>query len=191
MNRPFLTQETAIISNPVWVKTLKLVQKPQDPSLTIPTIIKSSEYYDGFGRIIQSRLLCPDIPDEIETFGDYYTVISTNALDYQFSGPESACKALVSGKKIYNNKGKVIKQYEPYWSNGLDLTNDVASGVYLTLFYDPRGQLIRTINPDASEQRLIFGEFIGNDFTQPDLGMTNIYRFSLFTQIRKKSPSTI
>ncbi len=34
------------------------------------------------------------------------------------------------------------------------------------MFYDPRGQVIRTLNPDGSEQRVIYG--IPADLTNPD-----------------------
>ena len=31
-------------------------------------------------------------------------------------------------------------------------------GQKATLFYDPRGQVIRTLNPDGSQQRVIYGK---------------------------------
>jgi hypothetical protein len=34
------------------------------------------------------------------------------------------------------------------------------------MFYDPRGQVIRTVNPDGSEQRVIYG--IPESLSQPD-----------------------
>src|SRR5262249_25793807 len=36
----------------------------------------------------------------------------------------------------------------------------------VTMHYDPRGHVIRTVNPDGSEQRVIFG--VPNDLTDPD-----------------------
>ena len=34
------------------------------------------------------------------------------------------------------------------------------------MFYDPRGQVIRTLNPDGSEQRVIYG--IPSDLANPE-----------------------
>ena len=45
-------------------------------------------------------------------------------------------------------------------------------GQKVTMFYDPRGQVIRTVNPDGSEQRVIFGvpgTIATPDLTDPDV----------------------
>ena len=37
-------------------------------------------------------------------------------------GPTDPLNVVVSGWKIYNNKGKVVEQYEPYFDSGFDYT---------------------------------------------------------------------
>src|SRR5207237_4158454 len=43
---------------------------------------------------------------------------------------------------------------------------EVQLGQKATLYYDPRGQVIRTVNPDGSEQRVIYG--IPDDLRTPE-----------------------
>ena len=44
--------------------------------------------------------------------------------------------------------------------------SDVQIGQKVTILYDPRGRVIRTLNPDGSEQRVIYG--VPADLTNPD-----------------------
>jgi RHS repeat-associated protein len=68
----------------------------------------------------------------------------------------------------------VIEKYEPFYSTGFEYAApaDVQFGEKIEMFYDPRGQVIRTVNPDASEQRVIFGvpgTIAVPDFENPDI----------------------
>ena len=68
-------------------------------------------------------------------------------------------EVIVSGWQIYDNKGRVVEKYEPFFSTGWDYAGptDAQLGQKATMFYDPRGQLVRTVNPDGSEQRVVHG----------------------------------
>lgn len=59
---------------------------------------------------------------------------------------------IVSGWQVYDNKGRVVEKYEPFFAVGLDYVapSDAQMGQKATMFYDPRGQVIRTLNPDGS-----------------------------------------
>jgi RHS repeat-associated protein len=65
----------------------------------------------------------------------------------------------VSGWQIFDNKGQVVEKYEPFFSEGWDYgrPDDSKTGQKVVMFYDPRGHAIRTLHPDGSEQRVIFG----------------------------------
>ena len=80
---------------------------------------------------------------------------------------------IVSGWQVYDNKGRVVEKYEPFFSAGCDYAppSDAQFGQKATMFYDPRGQVIRTLNPDGSEQRVIYG--IPADLTNPDAVRTH------------------
>jgi len=62
---------------------------------------------------------------------------------------------IASGKTVVNNKGKPVKQYEPYWSSNEHRFEEVAEiGVSTTLYYDAIGRTIRTESPDGSYSRV-------------------------------------
>jgi RHS repeat-associated protein len=65
----------------------------------------------------------------------------------------------VSGWQVFDDKGRVVEQYEPFFDTGwaIQWEKEAKQGVHLTMYYDPRGQVIRTVNPDGSEQRVIYG----------------------------------
>jgi len=66
-----------------------------------------------------------------------------------------------------------MEKYEPFFSTGFAYAQpaDAQFGQKAMMFYDPRGQVIRTVNPDGSEQRVIFsvpGRRDKLDLTNPD-----------------------
>ena len=67
--------------------------------------------------------------------------------------PDDPPNVVVSGWQIYDNKGRVVEKFEPCFSTGWDYEPEevVKCGQKVTMFYDPRGQLILTVNPDQSE----------------------------------------
>ena len=62
----------------------------------------------------------------------------------------------------------MVEKYEPFYSVGWDYTAPTQAqlGQKAEMDYDPRGQVIRTLNPDGSEQRVIYG--IPTDLAQPE-----------------------
>ncbi len=127
--------------------------------------IETREYSDGFGRLLQART-----QGEEERFGDPALgdgVVPADQGDTAgtialVQGKEnrstSTPNVVVSGWQTYDNKGRVVEKYEPYFDVGWDYDPRISpQGVKATMFYDPRGQVVRTLNPDGSEQRVIYG----------------------------------
>jgi len=165
--------------NPVWVKTIQREQHyQQEPDS--PTIVKV-EYSDGFGRLLQTRSQAEDVIFGNETFGTSGLPANQSAANASAVGKErdanDPLNVVVSGWQIYNNKGKVVEQYEPFFDKGFDYSLPQLSstggiiapqrGVKLKMYYDPLERLIRTVNPDKSEQRVIYG--IPNGLNTPDI----------------------
>jgi RHS repeat-associated protein len=75
------------------------------------------------------------------------------------AGQRVANRVVVSGWQLYDNKGDVIEKYEPFFATAWSYQPEIEAkrGQHAIFFYDPRGQVIRTVNPDGSEQRVIFG----------------------------------
>ena len=131
--------------------------------------LQSREYSDGFGRQIQTRVLAAETQFGDAHFGNGVlpakqsdesetkkTVTGRENIDPQQPN------VIVNGWQTFNNKGKVVEQFEPFYHTGWEyLDRHEASadktGVAAKMFYDPRGQVIRTLNPDGSEQRVLYG----------------------------------
>lgn len=74
--------------------------------------------------------------------------------------PERAGQPLrwvANGKTILNNKGKPVKQYEPYFSSvGHRFEEPREEGVTPIVYYDAAGRTVRTELPDGSYSRVEF-----------------------------------
>jgi RHS repeat-associated protein len=134
--------------------------------------IESVQYSDGFGRLLQTRTQAEDVLFGDPNFGGNVLSADQSIVTGDAVGRRRASGAplnvIVSGSQFYDNKGRVVEKYEPYFSVGLDYTppSDAQFGQKATMFYDPRGQVIRTLNPDGSEQRVIYG--IPADLRNPE-----------------------
>ena len=78
--------------------------------------------------------------------------------------PETGAKRwIASGKTILNNKGKPVKQYEPYFCETHCFEEAVKKGVATIMYYDAPGRLVRTVMPDKSYSRVEFSPwFVAN-----------------------------
>lgn len=157
--------------NPVWAKTIRREKHWQDdPSTDSPTIIKV-DYSDGFGRLLQTRTQAEDVIFGNQTFGS--SGLSSNQVAQNASAigiersEQDPLNVIVNGWSIFNNKGEIVEQYEPFFDKGFDYTLPQLSisggiippqlGVKFKMYMDPLGRVIRTINPDKGEERIIFG----------------------------------
>ena len=125
--------------------------------------IESIQYSDGFGRLLQTRAQAEDVLFGDPSFGGGVlsadqSVTAGDAISRQrlLGAP---LNVIVSGSQVYDNKGRIVEKYEPFFAVGLDYAppSDAQFGQKATMFYDSRGQVIRTLNPDGSEQRVIYG----------------------------------
>lgn len=98
-----------------------------------PLLQASFEYSDGLGSVVVKKIQAE---------------------------PETARGPLrwnASGKTIFNNKGKPVKQYEPYFSPSRHRFEDAPEvGVTSVIYYDAVGRIIRTEMPDGSFSRVEF-----------------------------------
>jgi len=97
-------------------------------------------YSDGFGREIQTK-----IQAEPETPG----------------GP---LRWVGSGWTIFNNKGKPVRQYEPFFSmlppeerHRFEFACE--EGVSTVLFYDPLGRVVATLHPNHTYEKVVFDQW--------------------------------
>ncbi|MGA2402490.1 MAG: SpvB/TcaC N-terminal domain-containing protein, partial [Syntrophobacteraceae bacterium] len=154
---------------PIFVRSIR--QTHHDTELDVPLperdeTITTVEYSDGFGRLLQTRTQGEEVRFGDEQFGGGETVLPMKQSDGaggDVVGRNNADalkpNVVVSGWQIFDNKGQVVEKYEPFFSEGWDYgqPDDNKTGQKVVMFYDPRGHAIRTLNPDGSEQRVIFG----------------------------------
>jgi RHS repeat-associated protein len=164
----------AVNKQPVWVKTISRELHYQD-SATSDTITKV-EYSDGFGRLLQTRVQAEDVIFGDQTFGSSGLPadqsLNDDAVGTERSGTDPL-NVVVSGWKIYNNKGKVVEQYEPFFDKGFDfsLTLSPSPGgegslaAKVRMYYDALGRVVKTKNPNSSEQWVFHGT--PNDLLNP------------------------
>jgi RHS repeat-associated protein len=94
-------------------------------------------FSDGFGREIQRKAQAEPGP---VTLG----------------GPVVTPRWVGSGWTIFNNKGKPVRQYEPFFDSSYDFQYGQTVGVSPILLYDPLGRVIATIHPDQSWEKVVF-----------------------------------
>lgn len=160
---------------PVSVRSIASEHHVTETDVALPersSTVKTVEYSDGFGRLLQTRTQVEDV-----LFGDRN--FGSSGLPLDASTPAAAAvgrsrassdpaNVVVSGWHIYDNKGRVVEKFEPFFSFGLDYAapRDAQFGQKTVMFYDARGQIIHTLNPDGSEQRVIYG--IPVNLTDPE-----------------------
>jgi RHS repeat-associated protein len=160
---------------PVFVRSIVREHHVTESDVPLPQrdgTIETVEYSDGFGRLLQTRTQAEDV-----LFGDSSFGAGVLSPDQSIVGGDAAGRqraedeqpnVIVSGWQVYDNKGRVVEKYEPFFAVGWDYAapTDAQFGKKVAMFYDPRGQVIRTLNPDGSEQRVIYG--IPSDLTDPE-----------------------
>jgi RHS repeat-associated protein len=169
--RPSIRMEYDLLAfaerrQPASVRAIRYVHHDMDTDVALPQrdeTIDAVEYSDGFGRLLQTRTQAADV-----LFGDPAFGLGTLPANQSQPIPDAVGRSrtqddspnvIVSGWQVYDNKGRVVEQYEPFFAAGWNYAppSDQQRGRKIRLEYDPRGQMIRAINPDGSEQRVIFG----------------------------------
>lgn len=158
---------------PIFVHATRRVHHDTEadvPASELDETIQSYEYSDGFGRLLQTRAQAEDVLFGDPVFGDGAIpsdqTIQPGDIVGRKRDPDGPPNVVVSGWQIYDNKGRVVEKFEPFFSSGwqyrslqneLDQFNRPVLGKQIKMFYDPRGHAIHTVNPDRSEQCVVFG----------------------------------
>jgi RHS repeat-associated protein len=122
----------------------------------------SLSFSDGFGREIQKKMQAESGP-------------------LAPGGSAVASRWVTTGWAIFNNKGKPVRQYEPFFDDAVDFKFGVTVGVSPILFYDPPGRVVASLHPDHAWEKVIFDPWRRESWdaidtvlidptTDPDLG---------------------
>ncbi len=132
---------------PVWSLT-RLRERHGDP--TGPWQ-RSKAYSDGSGRVVLSKTQAEP--------GLAWALVNGVATQVDTT---PALRWVGNGRTVFDNKGRPVKQYEPYFSPNdsyEDAPELVQHGVTPILYYDPIGRLIRTDRPDGTLSRVVYGSW--------------------------------
>jgi hypothetical protein len=158
---------------PVWVKTTLREHHVQEADVLDSernATITKVEYSDGFGRLLQTRTQSEDVVFGDQDFGGGVLAVEQSIATGDTVGTlrDDKPSFVVSGWQVYDNKGRVVEKYEPFFDAGWEYNSPAESqtGKKITMFYDPLGRVIKTVNPDGSEQRVIHG--IPHNLRNPD-----------------------
>jgi RHS repeat-associated protein len=134
------------------------VLDPPSDAARADDVLAKREYSDGFGRLLQTRTLAEDV---------LYADGAGLPIDQAANGPAvgtargagDPANVAVSGWQVYDNKGRIVEQYEPYFARGWDYQPPDAQslGERTRLYYDARGLTTRIVHPDGSERRIVLG----------------------------------
>lgn len=94
-------------------------------------------YSDGFGRVVQQRSQAAAGP-----IGE--------------GGPLVTLRWVASGWTVFNNKGKPVRRFEPFFSDSHRYEFGVKVGVSPVLFYDPAERVVATLHPNHSFEKVVF-----------------------------------
>lgn len=134
--------ETGPAAMPVFVSTIARETHAADLAAGTKTKVQLSfSYSDGFGREVQKKIQAEPGP-----------VVA--------GGPDVDPRWVGSGWTIFNNKGKPVRQYEPFFSQLADHRHAFefgkVVGVSPVLFYDPAERVVATLHPDHSWEKVVF-----------------------------------
>ncbi|SFU39136.1 SpvB/TcaC N-terminal domain-containing protein [Nitrosospira multiformis] len=152
------------VDNPTYAATLARETHLSNPiPLEGLKIQVSFSYSDGFGREIQKKIQAEPGP-----------VVE--------DGPVVSPRWVGSGWTIFNNKGKPVRQYEPFFDDTHDFRFGKQVGVSPVLFYDPVERVVGTLHPNHTWEKVVSNPWrnetwdvndtvlIADPKTDPDVG---------------------
>ncbi len=113
----------------------------------------SFSYSDGFGREMQKKIQAEPGPAPLR-HSDGKILLDTDGQPLLGSG--HGPRWVGSGWTIFNNKGKPVRQFEPFFSDTHHCEFDVRVGVSPIVFYDPAERVIGAVHPDHTWEKVVF-----------------------------------
>jgi hypothetical protein len=114
----------------------------------------SFSYSDGFGREMQKKIQAEPgpVPKRDPATGQIIVVDGQPEMTTEDVQP----RWVGSGWTVFNNKGKPVRQFEPFFTDTHRFEFDVRIGVSPILCYDPVERVVVTLNPNHTWQKVVF-----------------------------------
>ncbi len=114
----------------------------------------SVSHSDGFGREIQKKIQAEPGPVP-KRDADGKIVVGSDGQPVMTS-TDASPRWVGSGWTVFNNKGKPVRQYEPFFTDLHRFEFDVRIGVSPVLFYDPVERVVATLHPNHTWEKVVF-----------------------------------
>jgi RHS repeat-associated protein len=156
-------QACAARREPVYVHTTRRTRHDTDPDSGPGDSSESREFSDGFGRLVQLRVQAEDVRFGDERTGDNVVPPDQSERPEAITGRPRRAGAVpnvvASALRVYDNKGRVVETYEPFFDDGWAYRRPVpeSDAPCTRTRYDPCGRPVRTVLPDGSEQLVVHG----------------------------------
>ncbi|MFO7566460.1 MAG: toxin TcdB middle/C-terminal domain-containing protein [Enhygromyxa sp.] len=139
-------------NKPNWAKT-RVRETHQDE---FTAWLEQRTYFSGAGGVVMVKAQArPGLAPERDQNGEL--VFDQGELQYADTTPD--LRWVGNGRVVLDNKGNVVKAYEPYYSSTPDYEDEaelVEQGVTPLNHYDPLGRLIRTDLPHGTFSKVEF-----------------------------------
>ncbi len=130
-----------------------------------PKIHVHIAYSDGFGRALQTKVKAgPGLAFGFDANGNLVEA-------------PAEVRWLTSGRTVYNNKGKPVKQYEPFYTATVEYIPEPKlnqHGVTHVTHYDPLLRVVRVTNPDGFFSKVEFTPWEEKHYDENDTDGYNL-----------------
>ncbi len=123
-------------------------------STDVLRIQTSFSYSDGFGREVQKKTQAEPGPAPRRN-AEGRIVVGTDGQPEMIPG-DVRPRWVGSGWTVFNNKGKPVRQFEPFFTSTHRFEFDIKIGVSPVLFYDPRERVVATLHPNHTWEKVVF-----------------------------------
>jgi len=114
----------------------------------------SFSYSDGFGREIQKKIQAE--PGPVPQRDANGKIIVGADGQPRMTANDVSPRCLGSGWIVFNNIGKPVRQYEPFFTDTHRFEFDIRIGVSPVLFYDPVERVVATLHPNHTWEKVVF-----------------------------------
>jgi RHS repeat-associated protein len=153
----FAYSRSKLLPQPRPAVVYTMVRETHDADLAPGQLTKiqhSFSYSDGFGRELQRKIQAEPGPvPQRDANGDI--VVGTDGQPQMTPG-SAPSRWVGSGWTIFNNKGKPVREFEPFFTDTPRFERDVRVGVSPVLFYDPATRVVATLHPDHTWEKVVF-----------------------------------
>ena len=143
------------IGEPPWAATIARETHVSDLGLGVkPKLQVSFSYSDGFGREIQKKIQAE--PGKVPKRDATGKIILRPNGQPEMTANKVNPRWVGSGWTIFNNKGKPVRQFEPFFTDKHQFEFDTRIGVSPYVFYDPLERVVATLHPNHTYEKVVF-----------------------------------